>query len=151
MAIAHDVFNQYADNAYPGQLHDRSMADVVSRVAEGSDIGYGLAVHETSYRSARIPTGSEVSQGVTVRETVTDNDPTDSPTYFQGETMSAVRVGRVWVKTVDGAAYNDSVYVVPDTGELTNASTDNTQLPNAAFKSEADADGLALVQLNGTE
>ncbi len=151
MATAFDTFSQYAGDAYPGLIADRAMADVVSMVATGSDVQYGRAVRQTGYREAALPTGSETSTGITVRETVTDNDVNNDPLYREGETMSVMRVGRIWVTTVDGAAVGDSVYVVPDTGELTNASTDNTQLPNAAFKSEAEAGGLAVVQLNGTE
>lgn len=153
MGIAHDTFNQYALTHYPGQLEDRGMADVVTRVAQGSDIGYGLGVIDTDIRSAKLPTGSEVSTGITVRETVRDNDAGTNPeaVYDQDHEMSVLRVGRIWVESVDGAAVGDDVYVVPDTGEITNASTDNTQLPNAAFKSAAGAGEMALVQLNGSD
>lgn len=153
MATAFDTFDQYADEAYNGQVADRGNVDIVSRVASGSDINYGRAVRDIDQRSARLPTGSEVSHGVTVRETVRDNPAGDNPTpvYPQGETMSVMREGRMYATTVDGAAVNDSVYVVPDTGELTN--TDNAganiQLGGAAWKSAASAGGTALVQLNG--
>lgn len=153
MANAFDTFDQYAFGQYDGQMEDRAMADVVSRIATGSAIGYGVAVFETSQREARLPTGSEVSKGITVRETVRDNPAGDSPTpqYDEGEAMSVIRVGRVWVSTVDGAAHNDDVYVVPDTGELTNTANTGTniQLPNAKWKSDANAGGRALVQLDG--
>jgi len=153
MATAFDTFEQYSGTAYAGLIADRARADVVSMVATGSDVMYGRAVRQTGYREAALPTGSETSTGITVRETVTNNDATDSPLYRQGETMSVIRVGRIWVATVDGAAVGDAVYVVPDTGELTNVDGGGTniELANAAFKSETDAGGLAVVQLNGTE
>lgn len=155
MGIAHDTFNQYALTHYPGQLEDRGMADVVSRVAQGSDIGYGLGVIDTDVRSAKLPTGAEVSTGITVRETVRDNDAgtNPAPIYDQDHEMSVLRVGRIWVETVDGAAVGDSVYVVPDTGAITNTAGGGTniQLPNAAFKSAANAGEMALVQLNGND
>ena len=153
MATAFDNFDQYADLAYEGQVADRGNVDIVSRVANGSDINYGRAVRDIDQRAARLPTGSEVSHGITVRETVRDNPAGDNPTpvYPQGEAMSVMREGRMYVATVDGAAVNDSVYVVPDTGELTNdaAGGTNIQLAGAAWKSAANAGGIALVQLNG--
>lgn len=155
MGTAHDTFDQYAIGHYEGQIEDRSLADVVSRLAKGSDIGYGLATIDINNREARLPTGSEVSNSITVRETVRDNPAGSNPTpvYPQDTEMSNIRVGRIWVTTVDGAAFGDDVYVVPDTGELTNdpASGTNIQFPNAAFKSDAAAGELALVQLNGTD
>lgn len=152
MGTAFDTFPQYGLGHYAGQLADRNHADVVSRIASGSDIGFGLAVIDTDVRTAKLPTGTEVSNGITVREFVHENDGADTPAYAQGEAMSVVRVGRIWVETVDGAALGDDVYVVPDTGALTN--TDNAganiQLPNAAFQSAAAAGEMALVQLNGS-
>lgn len=155
MATAFDTFDQYAFGHFDGQIEDRGHADVVSRIASGGDIGYGLGVIDNGQRSAAIPTGSEVSTGITVRETVRDNAAGDNPTvvYPEGHAMSVIRVGRVWATTVDGAAVGDDVYVVPDTGELTNeaGATPNIQLPNAAWKSAAGAGERALVQLNGSD
>jgi len=155
MATAFDTFNQYVDRAFNGQIEDRAMADVVSRVAEGSAIGFGLGVIDTGPRSAKLPTSTEASNGITVRETVRDNQSGDNPTveYEQGDGMSVIRVGRVWATSDAGAAVGDSVYVIPSTGVLTNdaAGGTNIQLSNAAFKSTAAAGELALVQLNGSE
>lgn len=153
MATAFDTFDQYALGHYPGHMEDRGMADVVSRLAVGSDIGYGLAVKDIDNRSAELPTGSEVSSGITLREDVRDNPAGDNPTavYPEDHEMSVIRVGRVWVTTVDGAVAGEDVYVVPATGALTNTDDTGTniQLPGATFKTDADAGGIALVQLNG--
>jgi hypothetical protein len=153
MATAFDTFDQYAFGHYPGQIEDRGMADVVSRVAAGSDIGYGLGVIDTGIRDAKLPTGSEVSTGITVRESMLDTPAGDNPTpvYKQDHEMSVIRVGRVWVSTVDGAAIGEQVYVVPATGALTNTdnSATNIALPGAVFKSAAAAGEMAIVQLNG--
>lgn len=153
MATAFDTFDQYAFGHYPGQIEDRSMADVVSRVASGSAIGYGLGVIDTGIRDAALPTGTDVSTGITVRESMRDNPAGDNPVavYPQDHEMSVIRVGRVWVSTVDGAAIGEQVYVVPATGALTNdaATGTNIALAGAVFKSAAAAGGMALVQLNG--
>lgn len=155
MGTAFTDFPQYGIGHYPGQVEDYGMADIVSRVADSSAIGYGVAVIEIDRRSARLPTGAEVSHGITVRESVQDNPAGDNPTpeYEQDHEMSVMRVGRINVTTVDGAAFDDNVYVVPDTGELTNTDNagTNIQLPNAAFKSAAAAGEIALVQLDGNQ
>jgi len=143
MATAFDNFSQYADAAYVGQLADRGHADVVSRIANGSDIYYGRAVRDIDARSARLPTGPEVSHGVTVRETVRDNPTGDNPTplYPQGEAMSVLREGRIYVATVDGAAVNDRAYVVPDTGGLTNSP--DQQAPSGSADAGNTGDGTS--------
>lgn len=121
MGTAFNSFDQYALGHYDGQVEDRSLADIVSRVASGGDIGYGVAVADNSVRSARIVTGYDVPSGITVRETVRDNPVGDDPTpvYSQDHEMSVLRVGRIWVTTKNGAADGHPVYAVPDTGELT--------------------------------
>ena len=151
MANAFEDFPQYGFGQFDGQIEDRSMADVVSRIASGGAIGFGVGVIDTDQRTAKLPTGAEVSTGITVRETVRDNDGNTPGQYEEGEAMSVIRVGRVWVTTVDGSAHGDNVYVVPDTGALTNTASGGTniQLPNATWKSAANAGGRALVQLNG--
>ena len=153
MATAFDTFNQYADQAYPGQIADLGMADIVTRVASGSDIGYGLGAIDNGEGSAALPTGSEVSNGITVRESMRDNNASDEAIYPQDHEMSVMRVGRIFITTVDGAAVGDSVYVVPSSGAITNTDDTGTniQLPNAAFKSAASAGGIALVQLDGNQ
>ena len=152
MTTAFDTFDQYGFGAYDGQVADMGNTDIVSRIADEA-IGYGLGVVDTSDATAKLPTGSEVSTGITVRETVRTNQDglNPVPEYAAGETMSVIRVGRVHVTTVDGAALGDDVYVVPATGEITNAAASGTniQIPRATFKSAADAAGRALVQLNG--
>jgi hypothetical protein len=155
MGTAFDNFSQYGFGHFPGQVEDLAMSDIVSRVADSSAIGYGLGVIDIDQRSARLPTSSEVSNGITVRETVRDNPAGDKPTpeYPQDHEMSVMRVGRIWVTTVDGATFGDDVYVIPNTGDLTNdaAGGTNIQLPNAAFKSAASAGDVALVQLDGNQ
>lgn len=153
MATAFDTFNQYAFGNYAGQLEDRGHADVVSRLASGSAIGYGIAVIDTDERTAKLPTGSEVSTGITLRETVRDNVAGDNPeaVYPEDHEMSVVRVGRVWVTTAAASTVGGTVYVTPATGVITSdpAAGVNIALPGASFKTVAGAGELALVQLNG--
>lgn len=151
MATAFDTFDQYGFGHYSGQIADRAMADIVSRSAGSSDIGYGLGVIDVDGRTAKLPTGAEVSNGITVRESVRDNTAAGDAIYPQDHEMSVIRVGRIYVTTAAAAAPGDSVYVTPATGVITSdpAAGVNIQLPNAAFKSTAGAGEVALVQLDG--
>lgn len=155
MATAFDTFDQYGFGHYDGQIEDRSLADVVSRVAANSDIGYGLGVIDIDNRSAELPTGTEVSNGITVRESIRDNAAGDNPkpVYPQDHEMSVIRVGRVWVTTAAAAAPGGAVYVTPGTGVITSdpAAGVNIQLPGAAFKTTAAAGSVVLVQLDGNK
>lgn len=155
MATAFDTFNQYATQAYEGQLADRSLADIVSRVADSSDIDAGLAVVDTGERTAALVTASLVPTGIQIRMFADENKDAANPQSYtpEGHEMSVARVGRVWVRTVDGASVGDDVYVVPGDSTLTNTDNAgaNTQFPNATFKTSAAAGELALVQLNGND
>jgi len=155
MATAFDTFDQYAFGHYSGQIEDRSLADVVSRLASGSAIGYGRAVVDVDERSAKLPGEGDTPTAITVRETVRDNPAGDDPTpeYPEDTEMSAIRVGRVWVVTDVETETGDQVYVVPDTGELTNDDDGggNIEFPGATFKSAPDQSGASLIQLNGSD
>ena len=162
MATAFDTFNQYAFGQYPGHLEDRGMADVVSRLASGSDIGYGIGVADSDYRVAGIVGAADTPTGITLRESVRDNAAGDNPAavYPEDTEMSVVRVGRVWVAVEEGdtPASGDAVYVIPETGVLTSAEdsgggdpTAYVLFPNAAFKTGPNENGLCLVQLNGSD
>lgn len=155
MAEAFGTFDQYAVGHYEGQLADNSMTDILARFADGVDVPAGRAVIDTANKGADLPTGTEVANGIALRLYARDNVAGDNPvpTYADGEEFSMLRVGRVWVKTLAATTAGDSVYVVPSTGELTNdpAGGTNIQLPNAVFKTDADADALALVQMNGAD
>lgn len=152
MGTAFDTFNQYAFGHYPGQIEDRAGAEIVTKLAIQSDIGFGLAVADIDYRSAAL-VDSEYTDptGITVRETVRDNEAGNNPTtvYEEDTEMSVMRRGRIWVAVSDGAAAEDPVYVDPADGTIKSGSTGNTQFPNATFKTSASAGELALVQLDG--
>lgn len=134
MATAFDTFNQYATQAYEGQLADRSLADIVSRVADGSDIDAGLAVADTGERTASLVSGELVPTGIQIRMFADENKDASNPQSYtpEGHEMSVARVGRVWVRAVDGAALNQPVYVNPADSTITND-------PNGTLDVEADS------------
>jgi hypothetical protein len=150
MGKAFDTFNQYADKALPGQVHDLSLADIVSRAANGGDIGYGLAVADLDiYNAKQVDDEYDVPTGITVRESVRDNGTDDVPVYPEYHEMSVMRVGRIWVTVADGCVAEEQAYVDPDTGGLVSSSAGNILFTNAKFKTTATAGNVALVQLGG--
>lgn len=149
---AFDTFDQYAFGHYPGQVEDMGLQEIVTRLAIGSDIGYGLAVSDIDNRSASLVSDDYTNPtGITVRESVRDNNSDDTPVYPEDHEMSVMRVGRIWVTVADGATAGDPVYVDPDDGSIVSTAYGNTQFPNATFKTTAAAGELALVQLNGND
>lgn len=145
---AFDTFNQYAFGNYAGQIEDRNHADVVSRLAIGGAIGYGLAVTDTGERSAQLPGSTDIPYGITVRETIRDNPAGDNPTpeYPEDHEMSVIRVGRIHVTTTDGSAVGEPVYVTPSTGVITNDPSGSLQAtPDANNTGDGTAGSLAVV------
>jgi hypothetical protein len=151
---AFDTFDQYALGHYVGQIADVSLADIVSRNAQ-EVIQAGLAVVDGADRAASLGNATSTPTGIAARMYVSEVDAeTGNPvmSYAEGDEMTVLRLGRIWVETVGGAAVGDDVYVT-STGELTNTDNAGANLafPNATFKSAADAGGIALVQLNGSD
>ncbi|MHA7916007.1 structural cement protein Gp24 [Alloalcanivorax xenomutans] len=150
MGQAFDTFNQYAFGHYEGQIEDRNLADVVTRlIVDTGGVGYGRAVCDIDDRSAEVAKAGLIPNGITVRETVRDNNAEDQPGYPGAHEASVIRVGRIWVKA-PGAAAKGTVYVTPDTGEITAASGGGAlTFAGAKFLTDAGEGDMALVQLNG--
>lgn len=157
MAVAFDTFNQYAGIAYEGMINDLSMADLETFVPELTAIPFGRGVvPSVAAKSARLPAataalflGISVFSPVMVSGAYPGNgNPVGA--YPIGRESTLVSYGRVWVKTVAGATRGQPVYMVPTTGEITNAATTGYHLiPGARFLTDASANGLAVVQLQG--
>lgn len=158
MAVAFDTFNQYASIAYEGQVNDLSMADLETFVAEGAAaIPYGRAlIPGTAPKSGKLPAAAAaLFIGINVMRPVAVAGAypgTGNPVGASAIGMEATNItyGRVWVKTLGGATRGQPVYALPTTGEITNAATaGNHLLPGARFMTDAAANGMALVQLQG--
>jgi hypothetical protein len=161
MATAFDTFNQYAGVAYEGMLNDLSMADIETFVPAGTvDIPFGRGlVKGTAAKSGQLPTAAAgYFIGINVFRTVAVSGQYPG-TLAQGNPVGAARIGlessnisfgRVWVKTIGGATAGQQAYMVPLTGEITNATTaGNHLIPGARFVTDAAANGLAILQLQG--
>jgi hypothetical protein len=150
MGKAFDTFKQYAAGQYAGQLADTGHRDIVSRlIADTAGAAFGTALTDVDGYSAEIPASGDVPNFILVRESVSVNNADDSiSNVAQGHEGSLIREGRVWVQ-VAGATAKGQVYVVPDTGAISASAGGNLTFTNAKFVTDTNADGFALVQLNG--
>lgn len=161
MATAFDTFNQYASIAFEGQVNDLSMADLTTFVVETAIVPFGRAVIPgVADRSGRLPAaaaamilGVSVMQPVSVSPSyLTGGSGTGNPVGARpiGQESTALSYGRIWVKTIGGATKGQQVYIVPNTGEITNAATSgNLIYTGATFLTAAAANGLAIIQVRG--
>lgn len=162
MATAFDTFNQYASQAFEGQPNDDSMFDDITYVVESADVPFGRAVIQgATDRGGKLPaTAAAFIIGLSVRQTIGigggyltgDGNANANPVGSRavGQESTARAYGRAWVKTLGGSTPGQQVYVVPNTGELTNAATSGNLLwPGATFKTTATANGMAVIQVRG--
>lgn len=148
-----DTFNQYASLGYHGQLNTAFPFEIISAKAEGSDIGFGLAVFDgTADDQAALPGASPTSpalSGLTIRTTyAVDNNASQVPLVKEFDTMSLLKKGRMFVTVSDGSAKKGQVYVVPLTGELVSTSTDNVALVGVTFVRTAAAGEVTEIEIN---
>lgn len=162
MATAFDTFNQYADVAYEGQIEDFSMSDLITFVVEGAPVPYGRAVIQgTADMGGKLPAAAAAFViGVSVMQPVAvagsyltgSNNTAGNPVGSRpvGQESTALAYGRIWVKTVAGSTPGQQVYVVPNTGEFTNATTAGNLLwPGATFLRTAAAGAFTTIQVRG--
>ncbi|WP_223535304.1 hypothetical protein [Pseudomonas sp. GL-B-16] len=162
MATAFDTFNQYASTAFEGQINDHSMDDEITYVVESAAVPFGRAlIQGATDRGAKLPAAAAAFIiGVSVRQVVSvgggyltgDGNANGNPVGSRavGQESTALAYGRVWVKTLGGSTPGQQVYVVPNTGEFTNAATSGNLLwPGATFKTTAIANGMAVIQVRG--
>jgi hypothetical protein len=136
--------------AYEGLIADLEPKEVVSKVAEGSDIGFGLVVSRgTSDNEATL--GGSAPVGVSVRSLDREGAVTTGAIdYDQYSTMAVMRSGYCWVTVADtgspGAVLNYNTTTgaigvgVPGAGEAV--------LPGTLESTVASGGDLGLVRLN---
>ena len=143
--------------AHEGQRSDLGLIDVVSKVAQDSDVKYGRAVvRGTADNQAKLPTTTgQAFMGITSSTTAGVANASDVHLYEENREMNIVDFGRIWVICEDGCVPGDSVFFrhtasgSEEIGSLrTDADTaDADEIAGATFETTASAGGLALVQL----
>ena len=143
--------------AVKGAISDIAHHDIVGRNAL-ADVKFGLGLAATTVAGqAAVPTATGfVFEGISVQT----NKPTDNATgealYKQGEEISVMRKGRIWVYVEEAVAVNDSVFLRHTVNGALLAgdfrTDDDTaradQIPNARFITATTAAGLAVVEIN---
>jgi len=125
---AQTTYTKLHNAAYAGLIADLEPKEVVSKHAEGGDIGFGLAVSRGTADDQATKGGSAVL-GVTVRSLDREGAVTTGAVdYDQYSTMAVMRAGYCWVNVQDtgspGAAlnYNTTTGLIgvgdPGAGEL---------------------------------
>ena len=148
-AILQDTFNQYADIAYHAQLNTDFPRWVDSFHAEGSSIGFGVAVSRGTLDTQAVLGGANTSDiiGVTLRTHAVENDIAGIPTYDKNRLMSVLKKGRMYLRISDGSVNGAQVYVVPATGEIVSTAADNVALDRAEFVRTTAAGGITEIEI----
>lgn len=151
-----DTFMQ---EGLPGQIVDMGETDIISRInGYGDDIPFGVFVTKGSAENLAVlpdATGEVtalVGLGVTVRTLSTKT----GVGYADEAAMSIIKKGRVWVEVEDAVTAESAAFVrfSAGVGEQLGAfrsdadTADAVALPYAKFVTDADAGGMAILELN---
>jgi len=111
-------------------------------------IGFGLAVGQGAESDQGVTLGAadlNHFRGVSVRDVTLG---AEKDTIMVPDSLSVLKKGSIWTKPAVAVVANDPVYFNATTGVFSNAGGIGP-VPGARWKSSADADGMALVELSG--
>lgn len=152
MAVTQDVFTQYGQIGFHGQQNSAFPAWIDSQHAEGSDIGFGVAVvagtadDQSALPATGFATGDIV--GVTLRSQASEVNSANAVTaYAEDNAMSVLKTGRLYLTVSDGATRGGPAYVVVDTGEIVSTAGTNVLLTGAKWVTSAGAGEVAELEI----
>lgn len=146
--------------AFEGQTADLGVKNIISRVAESSDIAFGRAVvRGTADNQALLPSATGQSfLGVTCMTTAWSENASDLHLYEQYREMNIINFGEIYVYTEQSVVPGDSVYFrhTADTAPLDvvgrfrkdTSGGDADQIIGATFETTTAAGGLARIRIN---
>lgn len=151
--------DEYMEKGLAGQLGDIGQADVITRInAYGDTIPFGVFVTKgAAEREAVLPDASaEVTGTVGLGVTLRSHTQPQDEGYADGDPMSVIKKGRVWVPVEDAVTAESEAFVrfvaagAEQLGTFRSDAdgTDAVALPGAKFVSDAEAGELALLDLN---
>lgn len=127
---------------YAGMIAEgQTVKDVASKSVETAAIAFGLAVGAGT-ADGSVKLGGTGYIGITVADKSRAADQ-----YAVGEMAGVIRKGTVWVTAGADVADTDTVYFVPATGVITNASSGNTAIPGAKFETTVTSGNLVRLFL----
>ena len=142
---------------FEGGVVDMSLHNIISKIAEGSDIAPGLAVTRgTGDNQANLPSATgEDFMGITTSTTAGQANGLDVFTYEENSAMNVLDEGRIYVICEDGCVPGDDVFFRHTTGTgtvigafRTDADTATAdQITGATFESTAAVGAIAIVKL----
>lgn len=134
-----------------GKLANYQNTQADSKAVGTNSIKFGQAVQVTESIAAPCTTGNFF--GVALAKNYVDeinfNDDSKTGLYRQGEMVAVLRKGSIWVQVDEDVKEGELASVKP-TGNFSVASTaeDSTDKPIGIFQTSAQADGLAILQIN---
>ena len=151
--------NEYMEKGLAGQLADIGNADVITRAnSQGAAIPFGTFVTKGAAEGqAVLPTASAQVTGLAgLGVTLRSHTQPQEEGYADGDPMPVIKKGRVWVPVEDAVTAESAAFVrfVAAGAEQLGAfrsdadGTDAVALPGAKFVCDAEAGGLALLDLN---
>ena len=140
------TYNENMAVAVLGQLVDSTNRRVDSKYATAA-IAAGDAVQIGASDTLCVKATTAV-YGVAIQHpTLTMSDTTGNAAYAQGDGVSILRAGRVWV-AVDGAvAINAQAYWDVAAGAFNATSTDNIIVAGGRFVTSTSGAGLAILEI----
>lgn len=146
--------------AFEGQKANLGLANITSKVAQGSDVPFGRAVvRGTADNQAKLPTGaSQGFLGITELTSAWSENASDLHLYSENREMNILDFGEIWVYTEQSVVPGDAVYFrhTADTAPLDvigrfrkDASGGDAELiVGASFETTTAAGGLAKLKMD---
>lgn len=142
---------------FPGSIVDAGLKNIITKLAEASSIGSGLAVTRGTLDDQALlatATGAEFV-GITTSTTAGQADGSDAFVYQENDAMNVLETGRIYVTCEDGCVPGDDVFFRHTAAGLevlgafrTDADTaDADQITGATFESTAGVGEIAIVKL----
>lgn len=131
--------------AFAGMQADSRESDIVARVNETADVGFGVAMVQGDNEDGVKVAAAGFFIGITVRDRA--QPPEAGDTYQIGDGVSLLQRGSVWVTTAADCVAGNPVYRTA-AGALTPTAAGNTVIDRAYFETAAAAGSLARVMLH---
>lgn len=148
------------EEAFEGQRANLGLVNILSKVAEGSDIPFGRAVvRGTGDGQALLPsTTGQAFLGVTEFTSAWAENGSNLHLYAQYREMNIINFGEVWVYTEQSVVPGDDVFFrhTADTAPLDvvgrfrkdTSGGDADQIVGATFETTTAAGGIAKIRIN---
>lgn len=157
MSPVQDSYVAEQSAAIAGQRADFGLVDVLSKVAEGGDINFGLAVvRGTSDGQAELPSATgQAFLGLTEYTTAWAANASDVHLYAENREMNLLDFGRIYAVCEDGCVPGDPVFFrhTAAGNEVLGAlrtdadGADADQIDGATWETTASAGAIAMLQL----